>query len=292
MISNSFKLLPKTFKYFRPYTCTASLNKGFCEWKPNVPKHAVKYNADSHHMAHPIWDPKDVENIQQTHRAPKTIRDHLALTAIKVLRRSFDIFTRYKSGHMDEQMYMRRFLFLEIIAGVPGMIGGIARHMRSVALRQHDRGWIHHLLEEAENERMHLFTYLEVSKPGKLFRLAVIGAQAAFIVAYSFLYILSSRMAHRFVGYLEEEAIKTYTGCLKELDEGKLPAWENLPAPKMAIKYWYLDQSATFRDVIVVIRADEVMHREQNHRFADLKWNAPAQNYTLMTDEEKNHAKL
>ena len=29
-----------------------------------------------------------------------------------------------------------------------------------------DHGWIHTLLSEAENERMHLFTFLELRKPG------------------------------------------------------------------------------------------------------------------------------
>ena len=32
-----------------------------------------------------------------------------------------------------------------------------------------DKGWIHHLLEEAENERMHLFTFLSMKKPGFFF---------------------------------------------------------------------------------------------------------------------------
>ena len=41
------------------------------------------------------------------------------------------------------------------------------------------QGWIHTLLEEAENERMHLMTFLELKKPGPLFRLAVLGAQGA-----------------------------------------------------------------------------------------------------------------
>ena len=31
---------------------------------------------------------------------------------------------------------------------------------------QRDHGWIHTLLEEAENERMHLMTFLQLRKPG------------------------------------------------------------------------------------------------------------------------------
>lgn len=40
-------------------------------------------------------------------------------------------------------------------------------------------GWIHTLLEEAENERMHLLTFLSIKdKPHWLFRACVIGGQA------------------------------------------------------------------------------------------------------------------
>jgi len=52
---------------------------------------------------------------------------------------------------------MYRFLFLESIAGVSGMVAGMLRHLRSLRTMKRDGGWIHMLLEEAENERMHLF---------------------------------------------------------------------------------------------------------------------------------------
>ena len=34
------------------------------------------------------------------------------------------------------------------------------RHMRSLRTMERDHGWIHTLLEEAENERMHLLTFM------------------------------------------------------------------------------------------------------------------------------------
>ena len=40
-----------------------------------------------------------------------------------------------------------------------------------------DHGWIHTLLEEAENERMHLLTFLKLRSPGPIFRLSVILTQ-------------------------------------------------------------------------------------------------------------------
>eukprot|EP01015_Nassula_variabilis_P000586 TRINITY_DN1030_c0_g1_i1.p1 TRINITY_DN1030_c0_g1~~TRINITY_DN1030_c0_g1_i1.p1 ORF type:complete len:118 (+),score=26.11 TRINITY_DN1030_c0_g1_i1:2-355(+) len=91
------------------------------------------------------------------------------------------------------------------------------------------------------------------------------------------MYLISSSCAHRFVGYLEEEAVKTYTHCIKELDEGKLPHWTNLNAPQDAIKYWGLDQNAKFRDVLIAVRADECMHREVNHHFADINPESPVE---------------
>ena len=41
------------------------------------------------------------------------------------------------------------------------------------------RGWIHTLLEEAENERMHLLTFLTLKEKNHLlFRMMVMGGQA------------------------------------------------------------------------------------------------------------------
>ena len=61
---------------------------------------------------------------------------------------------------MSESKYLTRAIFLETIAAVPGMVAGMHRHMRSLRTLRPDGGWIHHLLEEAENERMHLLTFL------------------------------------------------------------------------------------------------------------------------------------
>ena len=55
----------------------------------------------------------------------------------------------------------------------------------------------------------------------------------------------------RFVGYLEEQAVVTYTHILQELDSGNLPMWSKLPAPEIAVKYWELGPNAMMRDVIL-----------------------------------------
>ena len=38
-------------------------------------------------------------------------------------------------------------------------------------------------------------------------------------------YVISPKLCHSFVGYLEEEAVKTYTHCISDLDKGRLPEW-------------------------------------------------------------------
>jgi Alternative oxidase. len=79
------------------------------------------------------------------------------------------------------------------------------------------------LLEEAFNERMHLLTFLKLAEPGWFMRLMVLGAQGVFFNGFFVSYLISPRICHRFVGYLEEEAVITYTRAIQELGDGKLP---------------------------------------------------------------------
>ena len=69
--------------------------------------------------------------------------------------------------------------------------------------------------EEAENERMHLLTALCLRNPGFVFRYAVLGTQGVFVSFFSIAYMISPHYCHRFVGYLEEEAVVTYSKLLK-----------------------------------------------------------------------------
>ena len=46
-----------------------------------------------------------------------------------------------------------------------------------------DHGWIHTLLEEAENERMHLLTFMQLSQPGPVMRAAVLVTQVQCIAS-------------------------------------------------------------------------------------------------------------
>ncbi|GAU27766.1 hypothetical protein TSUD_215770 [Trifolium subterraneum] len=167
--------------------------------------------------------------------------------------------------------FMERYgchaMMLETIAAVPGMVGGMLLHLKSLRKFQHTGGWIKALLEEAENERMHLMTMVELVKPSWHERLLVITAQGVFFNAFFVFYILSPKTAHRFVGYLEEEAVISYTQHLNAIESGKV---ENVPAPAIAIDYWRLPKDATLKDVVTVIRADEAHHRDVNHFASDI----------------------
>ena len=193
------------------------------------------------------------------HHKPKNKSDRIALAFTKFLRFIADTFFRKKYGH--------RAVVLETVAAVPGMVAGMLTHLRSLRKMEDDRGWIKVLLEEAENERMHLMTFIQVAKPTSLERFIIIVAQFIFIIMYSLIYLISQRTAHRIVGYFEEEAVFSYSEYLKELETGRI---KDQPAPKIAIDYWNLPLHSTLKDVVRVVRDDEAGHRDVNHSFANI----------------------
>lgn len=121
-------------------------------------------------------------------------------------------------------------------------------------------------MDEAENERMHLMTFIEIAQPNRLERAIILLAQGVFWNAFFLVYLISPRTAHRVVGYFEEEAVISYTHYLADIDAGRSP---NVPAPEIAKRYWGLPENATLRDAVLYIRADEANHRDVNHGFAD-----------------------
>ena len=192
------------------------------------------------------------------HRAPQGFRDNIALRFTKTLRFFADAFFAGRYGH--------RAIVLETVAAVPGMVGGMLQHFRSLRRMENDEGWIATLLDEAENERMHLMTFIEIAQPTLFERALVLFAQGAFFFGYGLIYLISPITAHRIVGYFEEEAVYSYTQYLEQIDQG---AVENVPAPRIAIDYWKLGVGARLRDVVIAVREDEAGHRDVNHALAD-----------------------
>lgn len=196
--------------------------------------------------------------ILDQHRKPEGLGDHIAFGFVKFLRFIADTFFAKRYGH--------RAVVLETVAAVPGMVGGLLQHLKAIRRIRDDEGWIRTLLDEAENERMHLMTFIEIAKPTLFERIVIMIVQAIFYNCYFFLYLFAPRTAHRVVGYFEEEAVISYTQYLEGIDAGK---HENVPAPQIAIDYWKLPVNARLRDVVVAVRADEAGHRDVNHDYAD-----------------------
>ena len=203
------------------------------------------------------------------HHVPVGLSDHLALAFTKALRIIADTFFAKRYGH--------RAIVLETVAAVPGMVGATATHLRCLRRMVDDHGWIRTLLDEAENERMHLMTFIEIAKPTFFERMVILLAQWIFYIGFFLIYLVSARTGHRIVGYFEEEAVISYTLYLQEIDEGRAP---NVPAPAIARHYWQLPEDATLRDVVLVVRADEAHHRDINHGFASTLSGSPGSQAT------------
>ena len=248
--------------------------------------------------------------IEPAHREPKTFGDWAAWKVIRLCRWGMDVATGLQPEQQvdmkhsttstaatqpltegqwvcpiipsspliyptvtDLTLQLVRFIFLESIAGVPGMVAGMLRHLHSLRRLKRDNGWIETLLSESYNERMHLLTFMKMCEPGPLMKFMILGAQGVFFNAMFIFYLLSPKVCHRFVGYLEEEAVHTYTRCLREMDEGQLEKWtdEKFEIPAMAVRYWGMPEGKrTMRDLLLYIRADEAGHRGVNHTLANL----------------------
>lgn len=77
----------------------------------------------------------------------------MALGMVRLLRWGMDLVTGYRHPpegsdrglaprfEMNERKWLVRFIFLESVAGVPGMVGGMLRHLRSLRRMKRDNGW-------------------------------------------------------------------------------------------------------------------------------------------------------
>lgn len=66
--------------------------------------------------------------------------DRAGLAAVRAMRVGFDLATGY-GPHMTEAKWLRRIIFLETVAGVPGMVAGMLRHLNSLRRMKRDAGW-------------------------------------------------------------------------------------------------------------------------------------------------------
>lgn len=106
----------------------------------------------------PAYTEEQINQVVIAHREAKTLSDKVALTAVKILRWGLDFATGYKHERavdlnakdpkaaqkkyaMTEEKYLIRNVFLESVAGVPGMVAGMIRHLHSMRRMKRDNGW-------------------------------------------------------------------------------------------------------------------------------------------------------
>lgn len=138
---------------------------------------------------------KELETITDRlvpHYKPQTISDRAAFSFVNILEKSMSLFFRTKYDH--------HAVTLETVAAVPGFVAAMHRHLRSLRRMASDHEWIEALLEESQNERMHLLIWMQHTHPNLPERLFVLLAQGVYVSFYSVLYVVSPRTAHRTVG--------------------------------------------------------------------------------------------
>ena len=135
-----FSFTPSTSKEFFPEANSVHIR----ETKPAWP--------------HPIYTEAQMNHVIIAHREAKNWPDYIALGMVRFLRWGLDFATGYKHDEavakgtkaaknaqqtfaMDERKYMIRNVFLESVAGVPGMVGGMLRHLASLRKMKRDNGW-------------------------------------------------------------------------------------------------------------------------------------------------------
>lgn len=104
------------------------------------------------------YNEEHMKSIRIAHREARNWSDTVALAAMRLARFGMDLATQYthddetkKTGafrkwynkryKMTERKWLVRMVFLESVAGVPGMVAASLRHLRSLRRMERDHGW-------------------------------------------------------------------------------------------------------------------------------------------------------
>jgi len=215
-----------------------------------------------------IWSREELQDKLETYKdvhTPVEFSDHVMHAIMYYgLYHPFNFITGYKEINPSPRSIEWRLIILESFAGVPGFVAAGFRHFRSLRLLQKDYGWIGTLLEEAENERMHLLVCMKMFKASWLTRTLALGAQVGLTPFLMAVYMIKPKALHRFVGYLEQTACKTYHNIITHVETPGTElhaAWAHLDAPAIAKGYWHLAPDAKWVDALKCMYADEANHR-------------------------------
>ena len=148
-----------------------------------------------------IWSKEEIAEKMSTlyRHIPQTFSDHVMNKLMYGLYHAFNFITGYDEKNPTVRSIEWRLIVLESVAGVPGFIAAAVRHFQSLRLLKRDHGWIATLLEEAENERMHLIVCLTVFDASYATRFLVLTAQVVMTPSLFALYLVHPRSVHRFV---------------------------------------------------------------------------------------------
>jgi len=241
----------------------------------------AKFEAGKYHaIVNHVWTQSEIDerlaNLWQ--HKPTTLTDKALNGLMWSMYRGFNWVTGFKAQNTPVKAVEWRLIVLESVAGVPGFVAAMVRHFRCLRTLKRDHGWIHTLLEEAENERMHLLTCMQMFEAGTVTKLMVMAAQCTITPFMVALYVVKPQALHRFVGYLEETACLTYANIILQVETPGTPlhaAWAQKDAPDIAINYWHLSADCKWVDVLKCMFADECNHRDVNHTLAYLKTSDP-----------------
>lgn len=295
----SSALFPTNPSVITRLTCAASLHSPPARLFSTTPAAQIRDffpQKETNHIRKtpPVWPHhghtmEEMLAVTPAHRPPRGLGDWTAWKIVRLARWSMDFCTGMSRKQatdpkkpttavvadepFTEAQWFTRFIFLESVAGVPGMVAGMLRHLHSLRRLKRDNGWIETLLEESFNERMHLLIFIKMAEPGWFMKTMILGAQGVFFNSLFLAYLVSPKIVHRFVGYLEEEAVHTYTRAIAEIEAGHHPKWTDpkFQIPDIAVQYFNMPEgNRTMKDLILYIRADEATHRGVNHTLGNL----------------------
>jgi hypothetical protein len=111
---------------------------------------------------------------------------------------------------------------------------------------------------------MHLLVCMKMFDANIVTRTLVITAQLTMTPFLMAMYIIKPGALHRFVGYLEETAVETYSNIVQHVETPGThlhTSWATLLAPDIAKNYWALQPDATWHECLRHMLADEAHHR-------------------------------
>jgi hypothetical protein len=142
-------VLPATSRLFMSHGISASTGRNDSSAAPAAPAYRhlapaamfspARYQSTIPFASFKTLDPHNhqyktelVESIEPAHLDPTKLHQKAGYGAVQAMRRLFDWSTGYSEHGMTEAKWIQRFLFLETVAGVPGMCAGMLRHLKSL----------------------------------------------------------------------------------------------------------------------------------------------------------------